>query len=245
MLFVSISLLRASFKFFGKGFAEQLVATTANPVVGLFIGVLATSLVQSSSTVTSMTVGLVAGRGLDIARAIPIIMGSNIGTSVTNAFVSIGHIYRSDEIERAFAAVTVHDFFTLLTGLILLPLQLTTNFLGSSHPKRLQCGSYEEQVQRIETAVSEMFDRIVPTLKSSDKAGARTLIADNWWIRKLSAEIDLALIEEKDKSLSPGGAVSVTLYVRYLKRIAAHLMNVLSGVVNPFERIGFRAEEEI
>ncbi len=41
LFFVSISLIGASFKFFGKGFAEQLLATTANPFVGLFIGVLA------------------------------------------------------------------------------------------------------------------------------------------------------------------------------------------------------------
>jgi solute carrier family 34 (sodium-dependent phosphate cotransporter) len=120
----------ASFKFFGKGFAEQLLSTTSNPLVGLFIGILATSLVQSSSTVTSMTVGLVAGGGLNVASAIPIIMGANIGTSVTNTLVSVGHIYRKDEFERAFAAATVHDFFNILAVLIILPLQLTTNILG-------------------------------------------------------------------------------------------------------------------
>lgn len=132
IFFVSISLMGASFKFFGKGFAEQLLATTANPFVALFIGVLATSLVQSSSTVTSMTVGLVAGGGLDVARAIPIIMGANIGTSVTNTLVSVGHIYRSDEFKRAFAAATVHDFFNIMAVLVLFPLQLTTNILGIS-----------------------------------------------------------------------------------------------------------------
>ena len=130
MFFVSISLMGASFKFFGKGFAETLLATTANPFVGLFIGVLATSLVQSSSTTTSMTVGLVAGGALDVTRAIPIIMGANIGTSVTNTLVSAGHISRPTEFRRAFAAATVHDFFNLIAVAILFPLQLGTNFLG-------------------------------------------------------------------------------------------------------------------
>lgn len=120
----------ASFKFFGKGFAEQLLSTTANPFVGLFIGVLATSVVQSSSTTTSMVVGLVAGGALDVARAIPIIMGANIGTSVTNTLVSVGHIARRAEFRRAFSAATVHDFFNLITVLVLFPLQLGTNFLG-------------------------------------------------------------------------------------------------------------------
>jgi len=132
IFFVSISLMGASFKYFGKGFAEQLLVTTANPFVGLFIGVLATSLVQSSSTVTSMTVGLVAGGGLDVSRAIPIIIGSNIGTSVTNTLVSIGHISRPEEFKRAFSAATVHDSFNLIAVLVLFPLQLSTNILGTA-----------------------------------------------------------------------------------------------------------------
>ncbi len=132
IFFVSIALMGASFKFFGKDFANTLLATTANPFIGLFIGVLATSLVQSSSTTTSMTVALVAGGGLDVARAIPIIMGANIGTSVTNTLVSIGHISRPVEFKRAFAAATVHDFFNLIAVVVIFPLQLTTNFLGTT-----------------------------------------------------------------------------------------------------------------
>ena len=75
IFFVSIDLMGASFKFFGKNFAEQLLSTTSNPFVGLFIGILATSVVQSSSTTPSMTVGLVAGGALNVQGAIPIIIG--------------------------------------------------------------------------------------------------------------------------------------------------------------------------
>jgi sodium-dependent phosphate cotransporter len=130
VFFLSISLMGASFKFFGRGFAEQLLATTANPFLGLFIGILATSMVQSSSTVTAMTVGLVAGGALDIQGAIPIILGSNVGTSVTNTLVSVGHLSRPDEFRRAFAAATVHDFFNLILVAVFFPLQLFTNVLG-------------------------------------------------------------------------------------------------------------------
>ena len=128
--FVSIELMGDSFQFFGQGFAESLLTTTANPFVGIFIGILATSLVQSSSTTTSMTVGLVAGGALTVEGAIPIIIGANIGTSVTNTLVSMGHISRPAEFRRAFAAATVHDFFNMIAVLILFPLQLATNFLG-------------------------------------------------------------------------------------------------------------------
>lgn len=130
VFFLSISLMGASFKFFGREFAERLLATTANPFVGLFIGVLATSMVQSSSTVTAMTVGLVAGGALDVQGAIPVILGSNVGTSVTNTLVSVGHIARPDEFRRAFAAATVHDFFNLILVVVFFPLQLFTNVLG-------------------------------------------------------------------------------------------------------------------
>ena len=128
--FVSIALMGDSFKFFGRGFAEQLLSTTANPFVGLFIGILATSLVQSSSTITSMTVGLVAGGALTVVGAIPIIIGANVGTSVTNSLVSFGHISRPTEFRRAFAAATVHDFFNLLAVVILFPLELAFQPIG-------------------------------------------------------------------------------------------------------------------
>jgi solute carrier family 34 (sodium-dependent phosphate cotransporter) len=130
IFFVSISLMGASFKFFGNDFAKQLLQTTSDPFVGLFIGLLATSIVQSSSTTTSMTVALVAGGGLEVTGAIPIIIGANIGTSVTATLVSLGHIGRTSEFRRAFAAATVHDFFNVLSVIIIFPLQLATNYLG-------------------------------------------------------------------------------------------------------------------
>ena len=132
VFFVSLQLMGDSFKLLGRGFAERLLATTSNPFVGLFIGILATSLVQSSSTVTSLTVGIVAGGGLTVAGAIPIVLGANVGTSITNTIVSLGHIARKDEFERAMGAATVHDFFNLLAVLIFFPLELLTGFLSTA-----------------------------------------------------------------------------------------------------------------
>lgn len=132
LFFVSIALMSGAFKFFGKGFAEQLFTTTADPFVGLLIGILATSLVQSSSTTTAMTVALAASGAVSLSGAIPIIMGANMGTSVTNTLVSVGHISRPSEFRKAFSASTIHDFFNLLAILILFPLQLMTDILGIS-----------------------------------------------------------------------------------------------------------------
>lgn len=127
---ISIGLMGESFKLFGKDFAKQVMLWTSSPFMGLFIGILTTSLVQSSSTTTSMVVGMVGGGVLTVETAIPIVMGANIGTSITNTIVAMGHIGRKEELGRAFAASTIHDFFNLLAVLILFPLQLTTNFLG-------------------------------------------------------------------------------------------------------------------
>jgi solute carrier family 34 (sodium-dependent phosphate cotransporter) len=126
---VSIGLLGDSFKLFGKDLAHQLIEMTSNPLVGLFAGILATTLAQSSSTTTSIAVGMVAGGALTIEGAIPVIMGANIGTSVTNTLVSMGHITRKEEFKRALAGATVHDFFNLIAVAILLPLEIAFGYL--------------------------------------------------------------------------------------------------------------------
>lgn len=129
---VSISAMGMSFKLFGKGFAQALIAGTSNPFTGLFVGILATSIVQSSSTVTSMVVAFVASGTLTVETATPVIMGANIGTTVTAYLVSMIHVTRRSDFERAYAAATVHDFFNLLTVATLLPLELLTGFLSKT-----------------------------------------------------------------------------------------------------------------
>lgn len=130
VFFVSLDLMGGAFKLMGSGFAETLLATTRNPLAGLFAGILATSLIQSSSTVTSLTVALVASGTLDVTSAIPLIMGANIGTTVTNIIVSMGHITRPDEFRRAIAGASVHDFFNWMAVLILMPLELQFHVLS-------------------------------------------------------------------------------------------------------------------
>jgi sodium-dependent phosphate cotransporter len=132
-LFISsLELMSTSLKMFGKEFARSLIYTTTNPVAGLFIGILATSIIQSSSSTTSIVVGMVASGALEISSAIPIIMGANIGTSVTNTLVSLPHINRSNEFNRAFSAAIVDDVFNIFAVLVLFPIQIATNFLTIS-----------------------------------------------------------------------------------------------------------------
>jgi len=138
MFLVSIGLIGAAFKGLGRGYAESLISSNAGPLIGLFIGVLATSLIQSSSTTTSIVVGMVAAgtfgddTSIAVAAAVPYIMGANIGTSITNTIVSLGHITNKTEFRRAFSASIVHDFFNIIAVIILLPIQLATGFLSKA-----------------------------------------------------------------------------------------------------------------
>ncbi|WP_116473476.1 Na/Pi symporter [Zobellella maritima] len=123
VLLAAVGAIGSGFKAAAGSNAQELFAFASNPGIALIIGVVATALIQSSSTVTSIIVGMVAG-GLPIAIAIPMIMGANIGTSLTSTLVSLGHIRNGEEFRRAFSAATVHDSFNILAVAILLPLEL-------------------------------------------------------------------------------------------------------------------------
>ncbi len=116
--------------------------------------------------------------------------------------------------------------------------------LAVAHPKRLRCGIYEDDIKKIEQGVASIFEQIVPALEASDKKAARQLIESDWWMIKRCDEVVTGLIKTEDQTLTSSDAVSTALYARYLKRIAAHLMNVTSSVVNPYERIGFREKTD-
>ena len=130
LLLISVSSLGEGFEllFGGAESAKSLFSFATNPFMGLLMGMLATAVIQSSSTTTSILVALCAA-GLPISMAIPMVMGANIGTSVTNTLVSLGHIGHRREFRRAFAAATIHDFFNITAVLIFLPLEMTFGIL--------------------------------------------------------------------------------------------------------------------
>jgi len=155
--------LSAGFKMLGKDVLGGFFAATANPFMGLVVGILATTLVQSSSVTTSMIVAMVAApeNALPLANAVPMIMGANIGTTVTNTLASLAHMGRRHEFRRAFAVATCHDFFNFLAVAVLLPVEVATGLLqrGASLAKDLVIGlggiDYESPLKSIlKTAVA-------------------------------------------------------------------------------------------
>ncbi|HSP03151.1 MAG TPA: Na/Pi symporter [Acidimicrobiales bacterium] len=132
LFLVGVGLLESGINALGSDVQEELFSSVSNPMAGLFVGILATVLAQSSSVTTSTIVGLVGAGLLGIDDAVPMIMGANIGTTVTNTLASLGHLRRPAEFRLAFAAATVHDAFNLLAVSVLLPIELLTGVLSSA-----------------------------------------------------------------------------------------------------------------
>ncbi|WP_158860795.1 Na/Pi symporter [Lunatibacter salilacus] len=131
LLFIfSIDLLTLSLGLLNSELANDIFQATNNPFVGLFIGILMTALVQSSSTITAMVVAVVASGSISLSQAVPLIMGANIGTTLTSNLVSLSYIMQRKTFKKAISAAVVHDFFNIITVLILFPLEVYFDFVS-------------------------------------------------------------------------------------------------------------------
>ncbi|XDA76749.1 hypothetical protein R6Z07M_006861 [Ovis aries] len=172
-LFVcSLDVLSSAFQLAGGKVAGDIFkdnAILSNPVAGLVVGILVTVLVQSSSTSTSIVVSMVSSGLLEVSSAIPIIMGSNIGTSVTNTIVALMQAGDRTDFRRAFAGATVHDCFNWLSVLVLLPLEAATGYLH--HITRLVVASFNIRGGRdapdLLKIITEPFTKLIIQLDKS------------------------------------------------------------------------------
>ncbi|XP_047587257.1 sodium-dependent phosphate transport protein 2A isoform X6 [Lutra lutra] len=172
-LFVcSLDVLSSAFQLAGGKVAGDIFkdnAILSNPVAGLVVGILVTVLVQSSSTSTSIVVSMVSSGLLEVSSAIPIIMGSNIGTSVTNTIVALMQAGDRTDFRRAFAGATVHDCFNWLSVLVLLPLEAATGYLH--HVTRLVVASFNihggQDAPDLLKIITEPFTKLIIQLDKS------------------------------------------------------------------------------
>ncbi len=132
LFLVGVKSLETGISSFGSDFVDDVFGSVATPLAGLAAGILATVLVQSSSVTTATIVGLVGSGVLSIEVAVPMVMGANIGTTVTNTLASLGHLRQSAYFQRAFAAATVHDYFNILAVAVLLPLEIAFGVITKS-----------------------------------------------------------------------------------------------------------------
>lgn len=126
----SIKLMVTSLGSFAISFQESILSSSLDPFIGLFIGLLITAIIQSSSTTSTMVVAMVATGNLTIQEAIPVIMGANIGTTLTSTIVALGFISDKKAFRKAVSAGVIHDFYNIILVLILFPLEYYYGFLS-------------------------------------------------------------------------------------------------------------------
>ena len=172
LFLVGVKSLETGISTFGSDAIDQIFGSVANPIAGLAAGILATVLVQSSSVSTATIVGLVGSGILPFESAIPMIMGANIGTTVTNTLASLGHVRQSAYFERALAAATMHDYFNILTVALLLPLEVA---FGA--------------VSRIAIALADFFDGLLPDVGTGSSPVKDAVAAPVSWVDDLLASL--------------------------------------------------------
>jgi len=168
-------------------------------------------------------------------------------------------VYATDQVINSFERDVRRKVMThlaisgkaeLTSGLVLVSIVIDIERIGDyakniydlavHHPARLQAGSFEEQVSEIEDAVDEMLDQAIESFKESDPELARKLMTDyKKQISKRCDELTFQMVQGKGGDLNASDQVTVALYLRFLKRIAAHSRNMATSVVNPFDRIGY------
>jgi phosphate uptake regulator len=116
--------------------------------------------------------------------------------------------------------------------------------LATTYPRKLDCGKFDRRVESIEQTVEKLFGEMETILESSDREAARRLLSECGRVRKDADQVIADLIGSDDETMGQAQTAVVALYVRYLKRVGAHLLNILSSVVNPFERIGYRQQDQ-
>ncbi len=219
------------FKSLGQGVLDSFFAATENPFTALMVGILATTLVQSSSVTTSLIVALVAApdNPLPIANAIPMVMGANIGTTVTNTVVALAHMSRKEEFRRAFAVATCHDFFNYITVAVLLPLELMTGYLQRSATALAGLftgfggATYDSPIKGAIKAGIKPLKATIEAVTGGGQLGAIMLIVFSGFLIFVALLL-LVRVMRKAMQMQVEGAVS-----RALERSA--LLGMLVGVV--------------
>ena len=149
--------------------------------------------------------------------------------------------------------LTISGVHNIVPGLALVSIVVDVERLGdyaknitelaTAHPSRLVAGAYEKDLEEIEGTILLRFDQIIKVLTGPDSELAQSMMLEHRGLSTRCDNIVSDLIRGKDVPESSSDAIVLALYIRYLKRIEAHLTNIASSIVNPFPRIGFRSKD--
>ena len=162
--------------------------------------------------------------------------------------------YQRDVRKDVFNHLVLSGNEQLASGLALVSIVIDIERIGDftkniaaiakNYKTRLTAGIFEERLKKMETSVEDSFARTIQVFEKSDEEAGRVLIQEYKWISKEADDIIDALIQEVDPTINAGCAAALTLYLRSLKRVHSHLRNVVTSVVNPFHRIGYKPKKK-
>lgn len=112
----------------------------------------------------------------------------------------------------------------------------------SYNPKPLNAGKLKKKLDEIENAVKEEFTQTRKCIEESDEELSIKILKNTTDIKTHCNKLIKELVQEKDKDLTQGEAVTLALYLRCLKRINSHLRNVLTSLTNPFDTLGLKPQ---
>tara|TARA_B100001029_G_scaffold142126_1_gene121688 strand:- start:64 stop:567 length:504 start_codon:yes stop_codon:yes gene_type:complete len=161
----------------------------------------------------------------------------------------INHFER-DVRRKIMTHLTVNPQQDLSSGLVLVSVVIDIERMGDytkniydlavKYPEKLSTGKYEDTISKMEDDVKNYLNQTIDAFKNQDIELGRKLMEEyKTDISSVSNEIVNEVVASKDSELSAGQASALCLYLRYLKRISAHSRNLVSSIVNPFERIGY------
>jgi sodium-dependent phosphate cotransporter len=249
---VGVASLEEGIGLLGGDFQERLFERVSNPLSGLFVGILATIVVQSSSASTAVIVGLVAAGAVSLDDAVPMIMGANIGTTVTNTLVSLGHVRQSHEFKRAFATATVHDFFNIFAVAILLPLELLTGVLSDIATflsEALVGSAGAEWKSPVKTVVAWPVDRIVELVETIGIHGTAAgvimvliglvvILTALTFITKNMRQLIAARVERSLNAVLGKGGGLVAMMLGIIVTIAVQSSSITTSILVPLAASG-------
>lgn len=218
LFLVGIKSLEKGISSLGSDFVDQVFSSVANPIAGLAAGILATVLVQSSSVTTATIVGLVGAGVLPVDTAVPMVMGANIGTTVTNTLASLGHVRQSAYFQRAFAAATVHDYFNLLSVAILLPLEVAFGLIS-----------------RIANSLADLVEDILPEVGSGSSPIKSAISAPVSWMADTIESLGWSAAEGAILLVVGMGLIFLALWMitRQMKAVmSGRIENAINGVLS-------------
>lgn len=162
--------------------------------------------------------------------------------------------YEREVRKKVLTHLAVNDVSDLNAGLVLISIVIDIERIGDytknivdlaqNHPGRLVVNQYEDEVKSIEKTISKNFGVLIDAFEKGEVESAKLLLNELWKVKKQCDRINMTLLQSENIDFKPNDAVAFALYMRYLKRVAGHLMNIATSLVNPFHKIGYRSEAE-